>query len=106
VKLSDEELLLEFENKSQYCKKAFKNEVLNAVEDVLMCKERVDLLQLFLPVLSVNDLDEKLEKKLQSIKNKNTKIEVFLKENFHDNTFLLREFFKKFGLVYFFKDKK
>ena len=106
MKPSDEKLFLEFENESQYCKKAYKDEVLDVVENLFECKERVDVLQLFLPILTPDDLDEKLKEKLQSIKNNNIKIEVFLRENFGDNTLLLKEFFKEFGTVYFFKDKK
>lgn len=106
MKLSNKELLLMFENKSKYCKKAFESEALYTIENILTCKDRIDVLQLFLPILSINDLDKKLKAKLKKIKEKNIKIEVFLHDDFLSNSPLLHEFFKEFGTVYFFKDKK
>jgi len=103
---NDDEIILKFASSSKYAKKFFKYEALDAIKDIFLAKTRIDMLQLFFPIFSLNDLDDSLRVKLQNIKDKNIKIEVYLQENISENLHEVKEFFRPFSIVYIFKDKK
>lgn len=94
-----------FSSDSKYSVKTYGKDINSSFDLVLNSENRVDILQIFSPILKNITFNDILQNKLQEISKNGTKIEFFLSEEM-DDIGILKGFLLTYSTIYTIKGER